>query len=277
MKKGTLSNVFLILVLLIGLSLLLYPTFADWWNSSRQSYAVASYVEQVAKMDDEQHQEVWEQARAYNVSLTERFNGYTLNDGQKAQYDFLLNIGGNGIMAYVEIPSINVHLPVYHGTDEAVLQVAIGHLDWTSLPVGGESTHCVISGHRGLPSARLFTDLDQLSVGDYFMINVLDEVLTYEVDQIRIVLPHETEELLIQEGKDLVTLVTCTPYGVNSHRMLVRGHRVDNLAEAQTVRVTADAIIVNKLAVVPFILGPMLLVMLLAVLLMPTKKKKEEM
>lgn len=277
MKKGTLSNVFLILVLLIGLSLLLYPSFADWWNSSRQSYAVAGYIEQVATLDNDTYEEYWNAALSYNQSLMERNNDYVLSDEQKEQYPNILNIGGNGIMGYVEIPSIKVDLPIYHGTDEAVLQVAIGHLDWTSLPTGGESTHCVISGHRGLPSARLFTDLDQLSVGDYFMINVLDEVLTYEVDQIRIVLPHETEELLIQEGKDLVTLVTCTPYGVNSHRMLVRGHRVDNLAEAQTVRVTADAIIVNKLAVVPFILGPMLLVMLLAVLLMPTKKKKEEM
>ena len=282
MKKGTLSNVFLILVLLIGLSLLLYPSFSDWWNARYQVDSIVKYAESVSTLNDDVYYEILESAREYNKTLLVRGNVYLLNDEQRQSYDSELNFSGNGIMAYVEIPSINVHLPVYHGTDEAVLQVAIGHLDWTSLPVGGESTHCVISGHRGLPSARLFTDLDQLSVGDYFMINVLDEVLTYEVDQIRIVLPHETEELLIQEGKDLVTLVTCTPYGVNSHRMLVRGHRVDNLAEAQTVRVTADAIIVNKLAVVPFILGPMLLVMLPVIqrpimLLMPTKKKKEEM
>lgn len=274
MKKGTLSNVFLILVLLIGLSLLLYPSFADWWNSSRQSYAVASYVESVAGIDDERYQEIWDSARAYNAALLERGNAYALTDELVESYQEQLSVGSGGIMAYIEIPSINVHLPIYHGTDEAVLQVAIGHLDWTSLPTGGESTHCVISGHRGLPSARLFTDLDQMAVGDYFMLNVLDEVLTYEVDQIRIVLPHETEDLLIQEGKDLVTLVTCTPYGVNSHRMLVRGHRVDNLEKAQTVRVTADAVIVEKIVVVPFILGPMLLIMLLAVLLTPTKKKK---
>lgn len=273
MKKGTLSNVFLILVLLLGLSLLLYPTFADWWNSKTQTRAVASYIEQVALIDDDKYQELWESAREYNVSLTERFNSYALDEAQKMQYEELLNIDGYGIMAYIEIPSIKVHLPIYHGTDESVLQVAIGHLDWTSLPVGGESTHCVVSGHRGLPSARLFTDLDKMAVGDYFMIHVLDEVLTYEVDQIRIVEPHETEELLIQEGKDLVTLVTCTPYGVNSHRMLVRGHRVDNLEQAQTVRVTADAVIVEKIVVVPFILGPMLLIILLVVMLMPVKKK----
>lgn len=277
MKKGTLSNAFLILVLLIGLSLLLYPSFADWWNSSRQTQVITRYAEAIASMDNEEYDITLESARDYNAKLLERFNSYLLEGELEYRYEEELNFAGDGIMAYIEIPSINVMLPIYHGTAEEILQVAIGHIDWSSLPTGGESTHCVISGHRGLPSARLFTDLDQMEVGDIFMLNVLNEVLAYEVDQIRIVLPHETEELLIQEGKDLVTLVTCTPYGVNSHRMLVRGHRVDNLAEAQTVRVTADAIIVNKLAVVPFILGPMLLVMLLAVLLMPTKKKKEEM
>lgn len=272
MKKGTLSNVFLILVLLIGLSLLLYPSFSDWWNARYQVDSIVKYAESVSTLNDDVYYEILESAREYNKTLLVRGNVYLLNDEQRQSYDSELNFSGNGIMAYVEIPSINVHLPVYHGTDEAVLQVAIGHLDWTSLPVGGESTHCVISGHRGLPSARLFTDLDKLAVGDYFMMNVLDEVLTYEVDQIRIVLPHETEELLIQEGKDLVTLVTCTPYGVNSHRMLVRGHRVDNLEQAQTVRVTADAVIVDKLVVVPFILAPMLL-LTMVFLLLPKRKK----
>ena len=273
MKKGTASNLILILVLVVGLSLMLYPSFSDWWNSSQQSYAVAGYIEQVATMDDDTYAEYWNAALAHNRSLLDRTNHYVLSEEQEAAYPDVLNIGGNGIMGYVEIPSINVHLPIYHGTDEAVLQVAIGHLEWTSLPTGGESTHCVISGHRGLPSARLFTDLDQLSVGDYFMMNVLDEVLTYEVDQIRIVLPHETEDLLIQEGRDLVTLVTCTPYGINSHRLLVRGHRVDNLEQAQTVRVTADAVIVEKMVVVPFVLLPILLVMFLW-LIVSTRKRK---
>ena len=177
-------------------------------------------------------------------------------------------------MGYVEIPDIDITLPIYHGTDELVLQVAIGHLDWTSLPVGGAGTHCVISGHRGLPSARLFTDLDKLVVGDVFMLHILDETLTYEVDQIRIVEPNETDELLLQEGKDLCTLVTCTPYGVNSHRLLVRGHRVENLAQAVTVRVTADAVVVEKLVVAPFLLLPILLVMLLWLFVSSRKRKK---
>lgn len=169
-------------------------------------------------------------------------------------------------MGYIEIPSIDVSLPIYHGTDEGVLAVGVGHLEWTSLPVGGESTHCVLSGHRGLPSARLFTDLDQLKEGDYFMLNILDETLTYEVDQIRIVEPEEVEELTIIEGRDLCTLVTCTPYGVNSHRLLVRGHRVDNLEEAVTVRVTADAVEVEPLIVASILLVPTLVLFLSVVL-----------
>ena len=164
-------------------------------------------------------------------------------------------------------------LPVYHGTDEAILQIAIGHLEWTSLPVGGESSHCVVSGHRGLPSARLFTDLDQLKAGDTFIFRILDETLTYEVDQIKIVLPHETEDLLIQDGRDLCTLVTCTPYGVNSHRMLVRGHRVENAEIAKVIRVTADAMQIEPLIVAPLVAVPILLVLLIMVLFGGGKKK----
>lgn len=274
MKKGSFSTFILILVLIIGLSLLLYPSFSNYWNSRHQNYAIASYSEQIATMDNDKYQECWDSAHAYNESLLDRENTFVLTDGQKAAYDNELNFGNNGIMGYVEIPSINVKLPIYHGTDESVLAVAIGHLEWTSLPVGGESTHCVLSGHRGLPSARLFTDIDQLVVGDYFLLHILDEVLTYEVDQIRIVEPDVTEDLLLQEGKDLCTLVTCTPYGINTHRLLVRGHRVDNLENAQTVRVTADAVIIEKLVVAPFVLAPILL-MLLILLLFTTRKKKK--
>ena len=273
MKKGTLSTVFLILVLIIGLSLLLYPSFSDWWNGRHQTKAIASYTQQVASLDDEEYAQLMEDVRLYNETLLYRPNHYLLTEDHQAIYDHILNISGNGIMGYVEIPSIDVHLPIYHGTDEAVLQVAIGHLEWTSLPAGGESTHCVISGHRGLPSAKLFTDLDQLTVGDHFMLNVLDEVLTYEVDQILIVEPDETKDLLIQEGKDLCTLVTCTPYGINSHRLLVRGHRVENMENAQTVRVTADAVIIEKLVVAPFVLIPILFAMFIW-LIINTKKRK---
>ena len=265
MKKNA-STIILIILFLIGLSLLLYPTFADYWNSLTQSAVVASYIEQVALMDDDTYESIWREAKEYNAGLLERYNNFTLTEEQAEKYDALLNIGGDGVMGYIEIPSIDVHLPIYHGTDDAVLQIAVGHLEWTSLPVGGESTHCVLSGHRGLPSARLFTDLDQLKEGDYFMLNILDETLTYEVDQIRIVEPEEVEELTIIEGRDLCTLVTCTPYGVNSHRLLVRGHRVDNLEEAVTVRVTADAVEVEPLIVASILLVPTLVLFLSVVL-----------
>lgn len=261
-------------MLVIGLSLLLYPSFSDYWNSFTQSKAITSYAEQVANLDSEEYDHIWSAAYEYNVSISDRRNIFLLSDEQRKEYNSLLNLGGDGIMGYIDIPSIDVLLPIYHGTTEAVLSVAVGHLDWSSLPVGGTGTHCVVSGHRGLPSAKLFTDIDKLAVGDYFMMNVLDEVLTYEVDQIRIVLPDETDDLLIEEGKDLCTLVTCTPYGINSHRLLVRGHRVDNIENAQTVRVTADAVIVERLVVVPFVLAPILVIMLVWLLFSTGKRKR---
>ena len=261
MKKH-LSTIILILIFLVGLSLVLYPTVADYWNSLHQSRAIATYAEEVANIDTDKYTALWQAAVAYNQNLRERDNIFLLSETQKVQYGELLNIGGNGVMGYIEIPSIGVSLPVYHGTDEAVLQIAIGHLEWTSLPVGGASSHCVVSGHRGLPSAKLFTNLDQL-----------DETLTYEVDQILIVLPNETDALHIEEGKDLCTLVTCTPYGINSHRMLVRGHRVENAEIAKTIRVTADATQIEPLIVAPLVATPMLLVLLMTVLFGGGKKK----
>jgi len=271
MKKDRWSTIILIFILIMGLSLLLYPSFSDYWNSFPQPRVINSYSDQVASLNTEQYDQIWEDAKVYNQSLIGRRNDYLISEAQRAEYERLLNVSGNGIMGYIDIPSINVMLPIYHGTEEKVLAIAIGHLEWTSLPVGGESTHCVVSGHRGLPSARLFTDLDQMAVGDYFMLNILDEVLTYEVDQIRIVEPENTDDLLIQEGKDLCTLVTCTPYGVNTHRLLVRGHRVDNLEHAQVVRITADAVVIEKLVVAPFVLVPILLLMLIW-LMLPKKK-----
>lgn len=270
-KKGNISTVFLVMILLIGLSLLLYPSISNWWNSRVQTRIVSNYAEAVANMS-ENYDSLWEAVYSYNESLISRENPYLLSEDQQQKYTTLLNASGTGIMSVIEIPSINVYLPVYHGTSESVLSVAIGHLEWTSLPAGGESTHCVVSGHRGLPSARLFTDLDKLKIGDVFMMHVLEKTLTYEIDQIHIVEPHETEDLFIQEGKDLCTLVTCTPYGVNSHRLLIRGHRVENIAEAQNVRVTADAMVVEKLVVAPFLLVPLLMLMLLWVMI-PRHKK----
>ena len=261
------------LILLVGLSLLLYPSVSDYWNSLHQSRAIATYAEEVANLDEDQYAEIWDAAAEYNASLLERTNSYLLSDVQKETYQQLLNVSGTGVMGYIEIPVIQCSLPLYHGTDEGVLQIAVGHLDWTSLPVGGESTHCVLSGHRGLPSAKLFTNLDKLVVGDVFMLRVLDEVLTYEVDQILIVAPHETSELQIVKGQDYCTLVTCTPYGINSHRLLVRGHRIENLAEAKTVHVTADAMQIEPMIVAPIVAIPILLVLLI-LLLLPKPKKK---
>ncbi len=271
-RQGT--TVILLLVFVIGLSLLLYPTFSDWWNSMHQSRAVATYVEEVAHIDTDKYKQLWEEAWDYNASLRERSNNYVLDEEQKAEYDRLLDVGGIGIMGYIEIPIIGVTLPIYHGADEAVLQVAIGHLEWTSLPVGGESSHCVVSGHRGLPSARLFTDLDKLVVGDIFMFRVLDEILTYEVDQILIVKPHETEALMIEQGKDLCTLVTCTPYGINSHRLLVRGHRIENQEEAKSIRITSDAIQIEPVIVAPLVALPILLVLLVGLLLPKPRRRR---
>ena len=271
MKKHA-STILLLVILLLGLSLMLYPSFADWWNSFHQSQAVLSYVEQVADMDEDRYAQIWDAAWSYNRMLTERPNDYLLSEEQKENYESLLNLGGNGVMGYLEIPCLDVVLPVHHGTSESVLQVAVGHLEWTSLPVGGESTHCVVSGHRGLPSARLFTDLDKMVVGDYFVLRVLDEILTYEVDQIRIVDPHDTTDLLVVEGEDLCTLVTCTPYGINSHRLLVRGRRIANIEEAKVARVTADAIQIKPLLVAPAVAAPILLILLVGMLL-PRRKK----
>ena len=194
MKKGTLSNMFLILVLIIGLSLLLYPTFSNWWNSRTQSKAVALYTEQIAKISNEEYDEYLEDARLYNEYIALRKNPFQIAEEQSQLYELLLDVTGSGVMGYIEIPVIDVMLPIYHGTSDDVLNVAVGHLEWSSLPTGGETTHCVLSGHRGLPSAMLFTDLDRMGVGDHFMLNVLDETFTYEVDQIRIVEPDETDE-----------------------------------------------------------------------------------
>ena len=266
-NKSYVSTVILLVILLLGIALLLYPTVSDYYNSFHQTKAIAGYTEELTHIDEDRYAELWSAAEAYNASLVGRDNDYLLSDEQKAQYDELLNVSGTGIMGYIEIPTLRSTLPLYHGTDEAVLQIALGHLEWTSLPVGGESTHCVISGHRGLPSAKLLTELDRLEPGDVFMLCILDEVLTYEVDQIKIVLPSETEALKIVEGKDYCTLVTCTPYGINTHRLLVRGHRIENAEEARTAVVTSDAIQIDPLIVAPIAAIPILLLLLIIILL----------
>lgn len=261
--KSSLSSIFLILVMLIGLSLMLYPSFSNWWNSLHQSKVINTYMEELSHIESEQYDEIWKSALHHNETLRANEEKFLLPSEMHDAYYQQLNISGNGMMGSIEIPSIGCTLPIYHGTSDVVLQVAVGHLEWSSLPTGGESTHCVLSGHRGLPSARLFTDLDQLREGDTFMLHILDETLTYEVDQILIVLPYETDALLIEEGKDLCTLVTCTPYGVNSHRMLVRGHRVENAAQTVTHRVTADALRLEPIAVAVLLFFPILILLLI--------------
>lgn len=271
--KKNFTTVILLLILLTGLSLLLYPTVSDYWNSFHQSRAIATYAEAVAELDDGMYEKMWQEAVEYNEKLKEKDNRWVLTEEEQEEYDSILNVSGTGIMGYIEIPEIKVSLPIYHGVDEGILQIAIGHITGTSLPVGGEGTHCVVSGHRGLPSAKLFTDLDKLVEGDIFMMRVLDETLTYEVDQILIVEPEDTSSLEIEEGKDLCTLVTCTPYGVNSHRMLVRGHRIENLEDSSSIRVTADAQLIDSKLVAPAIAAPILLVMLLVVLIRHRKRR----
>lgn len=260
--KKFFSNMILVLVLFAGVALLLYPSVSNYWNSLHATQAIVDYSKQAANLDHEKYDEMWQQAVEYNKELKHRENPYLLSDEQKAQYETLLELTGTGIMGYIEIESLDVSLPVYHGTSEAVLQVAVGHLDWTSLPTGGEGTHCVLSGHRGLPSAKLFTELDKLVVGDVFVLRILDEILTYEVDQILIVDPDDTRALLLEDGKDLCTLVTCTPYGINTHRLLVRGHRIENAEEAKLVRVTSDAVQIEPLLVAPVVAAPILLILL---------------
>ena len=225
MKKKHISTIIIALIFLAGLGFLLYPTVSNLWNRAHQSRAIATYTKQVEKLDDSQNKEMLKAARKYNKSLLKKSDHWKLSKKDKKKYESLLDVSGTGIMGYIEVPKIDCSLPIYHGTDEGALQIAIGHLEGSSLPVGGKSTHCVLSGHRGLPTAKLFSNLDKLEEGDIFMIRTLDQTLTYEVDQIRIVLPDEVDDLKIEEGKDLCTLVTCTPYGINTHRLLVRGHR----------------------------------------------------
>ncbi len=272
MKKH-LMTIFLFLVLLVGLSLVLYPSFSDWWNSRHMSRVITDYVNLIEDLEEDEYAGLIEAAQEYNRSLLSRTNGYTTTPEQKEQYHKLLNIANNGVMGYIEIPSIGVSLPVYHGTDATVLQVAIGHLDWSSLPVGGEGTHCVVSGHRGLPSAKLFTHLDKVREGDLFMLRILNEVLTYEVDQILIVEPHEVESLMISRGEDLCTMFTCTPYGINTHRLLVRGHRVENQEERNVHHVITEAILIEPAVVAPMVALPILFV-LFVWLMIPKKKRK---
>lgn len=262
--KENYLTISLVGILLIGLSLLLYPTVSDYWNSFHQSEAVAGYVQDAEDMSEQRKAEMLAATQAYNQTLqTGVIPDLNLSRAEAKIYDQMLDVTSTGIMAYIEIPKLNTTLPIYHGTDDSVLQVAIGHIPGTSLPVGGKGTHAVISGHRGLPSAKLFTDIDRLVEGDIFMIQVLDKTLTYEVDQVLTVTPDDVSALAIDPEQDYVTLVTCTPYGVNTHRLLVRGHRIANQENA--ARVTSETSQVKPLMVASFLVIFILIVLLLVV------------
>ena len=270
-----LSTIILLVILVIGLSLLLYPTLSDYWNSLHQSRVISNYNQKLNDIGNEEYDKLLEQADAYNRKLALDDYRFGLSDNEMKEYNSILNPFENGMIGYIEIPSIKRTIPIYHGTSEAVLQIAVGHVEGTSLPVGGIGTHSAISGHRGLPSAKLFTDIDKLVVKDLFVIRVLDEVYTYEVDQILIVEPDELDPLAIDPEMDYCTLITCTPYGINSHRLLIRGHRVENQLLSDEIRVTADALQIEPVIVAPLVAIPLLLI-LFAYLIISTNKKKKQ-
>ena len=285
-KSHRVSNAILVLILLAGVAIAGYPAFSEYWNSMHQSRAIMGYAERVAELSNDEYLSVWEDALDYNRRLSQDPNPWAMTDEDVDDYERQLNVDGTGNMGFIFIPKIDVNLPVYHGTSDAVLQTSIGHIDGTSLPAGSVhpdpddfekvdfASHSILSGHRGLPSAKLFSDLDAMELGDVFYLTVLDQTLTYMVDKITVIVPEDSSELGLFPGKDYCTLMTCTPYGINTHRLLVRGVRVENDKELVDVRVTADALKIDPLYVVPFIAGPVLLLMILWVVLFAGRKKK---
>ena len=267
--KKNLLTVLMACGMLAGVFLLLYPSVSNYWNSFHQTRAISEYSEAVSTMDKDEQKEIIESARVYNEKLAETGILWNMTEAQRAEYNKELSIDGSEVMAVVSIPKFHIRCPIYHGTDETVLQIAVGHIEGSSLPVGDKDTHTIISGHRGLPSARLFTDIDKIKEGDTWTINVLNETLTYECDQIRIVLPDDLSGLRIEEGRDLCTLVTCTPYGINTHRLLVRGHRIPNANGS--AEITADAIQVEPVFVALFLAIPVLM-LLIIILLISTRR-----
>ena len=269
-----LSTIILVVILFLGVAILLYPTLSDYYNSFHQSRAIAGYIEEVETIDPIDYNRLWEQARVYNEGLKYKTNRFMLTEEEYQEYESLLNLTGSGIMGYIEVPKIDCTLPIYHGTDEAVLQIAIGHIEGTSLPTGGVGNHMVLSGHRGLPSAKLFTDLDKMELGDLFVIRVLDKIMTYEVDQILIVLPEELDALALDPEHDYCTLVTCTPYGVNTHRLLVRGHRTENQELEKIIKVVADAIQIDPRLMAPVFAVPLRLILFVIMMISTGRRNR---
>lgn len=259
------------LVMIVGLGVIAYPTLANWWNNMHQSQALDDYLHAVDDTDDETIARMLADAEAYNERLFANANRFTLSEAEKSEYRSLLDLNGSGIIGYIEIPAIHIRYPIYHTTSESVLQVAIGHLEGTSLPIGGSDTHAVLSGHRGLPSAVLFSDLDKLQDGDRFTITVLNRTLVYEIDQIRIVEPEDITDLQFVPGKDYLTLITCTPYAVNSHRLLVRGVRV---TDGALDPLTPDATRLSGYVVLIGVALPLLVAYLLTSVFIDKRKRR---
>lgn len=270
-QKKDFSNIILIIIFFIGMSIVLYPTISNYWNQRTQTAAIVNYDKTISNIDEEEYKKIFEKAEQYNENLSQL--DFPLSQSKQISgYEECLNIIGNGMMGYIRIDKIDVELPIYHGTSDAVLDIAAGHIQGSSLPIGGEGTHSLISSHRGLPSARLFTDLDKLEIGDIFTIVVLNKVITYEVDQIRIVEPHDLKGLGLEEGKDYCTLITCTPYGINTHRLLVRGHRVENIVDMSAF-VVSDAVRIEPIIVAIFIAIFIIIILTIIVLVKYRKKK----
>ena len=265
------STIILLVSFFVGLSVLLYPSISSYWNSKTQSKAIVDYEAMLAQYKPEDFTTIFEAADAYNQALSQLKDPFS-EYGKLSDYNSILNLGGTGMMGYITIPKISQELPVYHGTSDGVLSVAVGHLEGSSLPVGGKSTHCVVSAHRGLPSAVLFTHLDRMEVGDIFYFTILDRTITYEVDQIRIVDPNNTSLIQITEGRDYCTLLTCTPYGINTQRLLVRGHQID-ASQKRSIYISNEAYRIEPLIVMPMVALPIIFALLIYVMFAPVKKE----
>lgn len=275
-KKGSsASTIILVAIFFVGLCVLLYPTISDFWNEKRQSQAIINYDDLIVDLTPEDYTEYFRKADDYNNRLKKMQSPFLTHEDLADEYYSTLDINGNGMMGYITIEKIKVQLPIYHGTSDQVLNSAVGHVEGSSLPIGGESTHSVLSAHRGLPSAKLFTNLDKVTVGDVFTIKILDRTLTYQVDQILIVLPQKIDDLYVTKGEDYCTLVTCTPYGINTHRMLVRGTRIENIEPEKEINVITEAYQIDPLIVTPAVAAPMLGILLIILLVKSSKGSKK--
>lgn len=274
-KSSSASTIILVAIFFVGLSVMLYPTISDFWNEKRQSQAIINYDDLIVDLQPEDYSEHFSKADSYNQKIKDMQFPFLNHKDITNEYSNVLNINGDGMMGYITIEKIKIQLPLYHGTSDKVLNSAVGHIEGSSLPIGGKSTHAVLSAHRGLPSAKLFTNLDKLETGDIFTIRILDRTITYQVDQIIIVLPHETNELSIVPEKDYCTLVTCTPYGINTHRMLVRGSRIENIEDDKVINVITEAYQIDPLIVTPAVAAPMLGLLLAYLIIKSSKEKKK--